>query len=328
MSTSSQVSLGALRLAAIEAADLENNVAVPTETWNQFISQGHKRLWDMLIAAYGNRYHVATTYQFTTNNNVNLYPLPDGSPNYIDSSGNIARKFYKLIGVDLQYSSSPSGWITLKNLEFIERNKFATPNTNTTWVGYTNLRYAMMDNSLYIAPYPSAGQLMQIWYAPAPNNLQYRLPGWCVAGSNVIGSFTDTTGLTTGMNITANYTQGVLPSGTTITAVGSTTVTVSNTALSSQNAFIFSMWSDATLIEGLSGWDQFVIIDAARKAMTKQEFDTSDMKEELNYMISEIQGMAEGRDEGQAFHVSDALGANMWAGDNDDGWGSGQGGWY
>jgi len=44
MSTSSQVSLGAMRLAAQEASDFENNPAISTEAWNQFLSQSYKRL--------------------------------------------------------------------------------------------------------------------------------------------------------------------------------------------------------------------------------------------------------------------------------------------
>lgn len=326
MSTSSNISLGALRLAAQEASDLENTPSVTVESWNNFITQSYKRLYDMLIAAYGNSYFFATAYQFNTSNS-QTYALPDGSPSFRDTSGNIAAKFYKLLGVDLQYSASPNGWVTLKNFNFIERNKYSYPNTVVNWNGYTNLRYSIQGNNLFIVPIPQNGQLVQVWYAPAPTNLQFRLPGYSVVNTNVIGSLTDTTGLSVGMNITANFTQGVIPSGTTITAIGSTTVTMSANAQSTQNAFIFSMWSDATLIDGISGWEQFVIVDAARKALGKQEFDTTDMKQERESMLQDIQSMAEARDAGQAFHVSDVLGSNAWSG-SDSGWGmGGNGGW-
>lgn len=327
MSTSSQVSLGAMRLAAQEASDFENNSAVSTEAWNQFISQSYKRLYDLLVSAYGNNYYVANAYQFSTQNSNQGYNLPDGSANYRTVNGNIAPKFYKLLGLDLQYSASPNGWVTLKRFEFIERNKYAYPNTTVNWNGYSNLRYTIQSDQLYVVPIPQAGQLMQAWYVPAPTNLQFRLPGYTVAASNVIGSLTDTTGLTIGMNITSNFTSGIIPINTTITAVGSSTLTMSNNALSTQNATIFSAWSDATLMEGISGWDQFVIIDAARKGMTKTEFDATDMKQERDAMLAEITAMAEARDAGQAFHVSDVLGCNAWAGDDETGgWGMGGGG--
>lgn len=279
----------------------------------------------MLVAAYGNDYHIANIWQFNLSN-AQSYPVPDGTPAFTDVTGAVAKKFYKLTGLDLQYSSAPNGWVTLRRFEWIERNKFAFPNTTTNWSGFTNLRYTLHGNAIYVIPVPSSGQLVQAHYVPAPTNLQFRLPGWFVSGSNVVGSMSDTTGLLSGMNITANFTQGVIPSGTTISTVSTTTVTMSNSALSNQNAFIFSAWSDATLIEGLSGWDQFIIVDAARKAMSKTEFDASDMKQERDQMILDIQSMAEARDAGQAFHVSDVLGANAYGGDDEGGGCGGMGG--
>lgn len=326
MSTSSQVSLGAMRLAAQEASDFENNQAISTEAWNQFISQSYKRLYDSLVAAYGNDYHVAQAYQFTTTS-AQSYSLPDGSPSFRNVNGGIATKFYKLLGVDLQYTSTSNGWVTLKNMMFIERNKDAYPNTTTNWNGFFNLRYSLRGNDLYLVPVPQTGQLVQLWYVPAPTNLQFRLPGYLVAGSAVVGSMTDTTGLQVGMNITSNFTTGVIPPNTLITAVGSTTVTMSANSLSTQNQFIFSAWNDSTLMEGISGWDQFVIIDAARKAMSKQEFDATDMKQERDAMLQELQAMAEGRDLGQAFHTSDVLGANAWGYDDENGGWNAGGGW-
>lgn len=330
MSTSSQVSLGAMRLAAQEASDFENNPSIPTETWNQFLSQSYKRLYDLLVGAYGNDYHIATIWQFNLTGSTQLVPLPDGGPSFTNVNGTTAAKFYKATGVDLQYSSSPNGWVTLKRFEWIERNKYAYPNTTVNWSGYTNLRYTLHGNNLYFIPVPPAGQLCQLHYVPAPTNLQYRLPGWTTSGTNVIGSITDTTGLAVGMQLTANFTQGIIQANSTITAVGSTTVTISSNALSTQSPFIFSAWSDATLMEGISGWDQFVIIDAARKAMSKKEFDATDMKQERDAMILDIQAMAEARDAGQAFHVSDVIGANAWSGYGDDegSWGMGGGGGY
>lgn len=321
MGTSSQVSLGAMRLAAQEASDLESNPAVSTEAWNQFITQSYKFLYDQLVGAYGNDYYIAKAYQFTLSNS-QTYLLPDGSSNYRTVDGNIAPKFYKETGLDLQYSASPNGWVTVKNFQWIERNKFAYPNTTVNWSGFTNIRYTLQGDSLYIVPVPQVGQLMQLWYVPAPTNLQFRLPGWFTLNSNVIGSITDTTGLQIGMNITANFTNGVIPNNTTITSIGSTTVTMSANAQSTQSPFIFSAWTDATLIDGISGWDQFVIVDAARKAMSKQEFDASDMKQERDSLLANLQAMAEARDAGQAFHVSDVLGANAWSG-----YGDGSGGW-
>ena len=321
MSTSSAVSLGALRQAAQERSDNENNNAITSEAWNQFITQSYKTIYNMLVSAYGNDYYVATTYQFQLSNS-QTYPFPDGSPSFLDVNGNQATKFWKLLGVDLQYSSSPTGWVTLKRFEWIERNKFAWPNTAINWFGYTNLRYTVQGNNLYVVPVPMAGQVARIFYVPAPTNLQFRLPAYSNASSNVIGSITDTTGLTIGMNITGS----AVPANTTISAVGSTTVTLSQNANSTLNQFLISAWNDNTLIDGIAGWEEFVIIDAAIKAQGKQENDTTQLFAEREAMVQEIEAMAEARDLGQAFHVSDVLGSNAYGGSGYDGMGN-DGGW-
>lgn len=102
MSTSSQASLGALRLQAQQRTGMENNNAITTSEWNQYASQSYKELYDLLISAYGNDYYVATQYQFNVTSN-QQYPLPNGTPTYRNVNGTTAQKFYKLLGVDLQY---------------------------------------------------------------------------------------------------------------------------------------------------------------------------------------------------------------------------------
>src|SRR5437868_757552 len=106
MSLSSSVSLGAMRIQAQQRADLENSGAISTPEWNQYLSQSYKELYDLLVAAYGNDYYVAAPYALTITGE-QFYDLPSN--------------FYKLLGVDLQYSAAPTGWITLKRFEFIER---------------------------------------------------------------------------------------------------------------------------------------------------------------------------------------------------------------
>jgi hypothetical protein len=323
LSTSSDISLGALRLQARQRSDLENNPAVSDAEFNQYISQSYKELYDLLVSAYGNDYMVAQPYTFTLSSSQS-YPLPDGTPTYQSSTG-VAPKFYKLLGVDLQYSSSPSGWVTLKRLEFIDRNKYAYPNTAINWNGYSNLRYRVQGNGLYFVPIPMAGQNVQVWYVPAPTSLSYILPGSSVLSSNVIGSMSDTTGLSSGMSIYSSL-NNVLPANTTLTAVSTSTMTLSSNAQSSVNNNIFQIWNDSATLDGISGWEEYIIIDAAIKAQIKQEGPFEPLAAQKADMRARIDAMAEGRDIGQAQHVSDALGCNSYSWDgfgSDGGWGGG-----
>lgn len=311
-----------MRIQSQQRADLEQNAAVSDPEWNSYITNSRKRLYNMLVAAYGNDYFISSYYNFTLGNS-QFYPLPTGAPTFIDADGNIAPKVFKLIDVDLQYSGTPSGWLSVKRFEEIERNKFGWSNVATTWLGYTNLRYRLSGTNLMFAPTPMSGQVARIRYIPAPTNLQYMLTGYSVSGSAVVGSMSDTTGVVAGMNA-FSFLQNVLPNNTTVLSVTSTTMTLSANAQASINANTFAMWTDATVVDGISGWEEFIILDAAIKAQIKQEGPSQELMAERQLMIEEIQSMAEGRDAGMAFHTSDALGANGYGyGDDGDGMGSG-----
>jgi hypothetical protein len=200
---------------------------------------------------------------------------------------NLPVDFYKLLGVDLQYSSSPTGWVTLKRFEFIERNKYA-----------------------YLQPAVNAvAQTVQVWYIPEPTSLQFNFICQTALNTNTV-QVADVTGLSVGMSVSGS---GV-PSGTTITAINTMTniITLSNNVLGTSNTALLQFWTDATQIDGIAGWEEYVIIDAAIKAQVKQEYDITDLKAAKLEMKARIEAMAEGRDAGQAHHVSDAMCVNSW----------------
>jgi hypothetical protein len=87
-------------------------------------------------------------------------------------------------------------------------------------------------------------------------------------------------------------------------------VTLSANAQATQPIVVGTFWTDAVTFDGISGWEEYVIIDAAIKAKIKQEQDISDLKDQRNEMADRIMSMAEGRDAGQAQHVSDVMGIN------------------
>lgn len=270
MSLSSQASLGAIRIQAIQRSGMEGNPAISTAEWNSYITNSYKELYDMLVAAYGNDYYVQTPYQFQING-LQFYPLPTD--------------FYKLLGVDLQYSASPTGWITLKRFEFIDRNKGAYLNSAVT-----------------------VSSLAQAWYIPEPTSLQLMPSCSTVSGSTTVG-VSDSTDLVAGMSV---YGNGIQPS-TTIVSINTTlnTIVLSKAATATLPVVILQMWIDSTTIDGISGWEEYIIIDASIKAGIKQENENiPDLRVQKADMKARIESMAEGRDAGQAQHVSDALNVN------------------
>lgn len=312
MSVSSKVTLGALRLQAQQRADLENSQAVSTPEWNQYISQSRKELYDLLVAAYGNEYYMATPYVFNLNG-AETFPLP--------------ADFYKLLGVDLQYSSSPTGWITLKRFELIERNKSQFPNTNASFLGYTALRYRLEGDNLAFNLVPASGQVARLLYIPEPTNLQW-IPSCSTTLNSTTVSMPDVTGITVGMTVYGPSVQN-LPLPTTVTAVDTTinTVTLSQPVLATQLYVTLAFWRDDTQVDGISGWEEYVVIDAAIKARIKQEQPVDDLRMQKAEMKMRIESMSEGRDAGQAHHISDVLGASSYGGGDGFSGGFGSEGW-
>ncbi len=268
MSSSSEISLGAMVIQAKQKADMQQNPAISESEWRVMISNSYKELYDMLVAAYGNNYYVATPYLFTVTN-AQLFPLPSD--------------FYKLIGVDLQYSASPSGWITLKRFEFIERNK----------ASYLN-------QSALISAQARA------WYIPEPTNLIFMPTCATVSGSTTVTTG-DTSILSAGMSVDGS---GIL-SGVTISSItNATDFVISSAANATQPICTLSMWTDAATIDGISGWEEYILVDAAIKSGIKQENPVDELRAQKKDMWERISAMAEGRDAGQASHVSDAYAVN------------------
>ncbi len=298
MSSSSKVSLGALRLKAQQKADLENSQNLTTPEWNGLITDGYKELYDLLVAAYGNEYFINdpnAPFQISLTG-VQYYALPSD--------------FYKLIGVDLQYSGSPSGWVTLRRFEEIERNKYAFPNTAVNFLGYTNLKYRVSGNFIEFIPIPMVGQLVQLKYVPEPTSLQYELVCSTTYTSTTVqfATIADAASISVGMNV---YGTGI-PANVTVVSVDTTlgTMVLSSAALGTQAVVILYLWTDATLIDGIAGWERYIVADAAICAGIKQESVLEELKELKLGMKTRLESMAEGRDIGQACHVSDVIGVN------------------
>lgn len=314
MGISNTVSLGSMRWQAQDRADLENNAAVSTPMWNQYISQSRKRLYNMLVAAYGNNYNVAPLFQFYLSNS-QYYPLPNGQISTLGTT-TFAPALFKLLRVDLQYSASPSGFVTLSRYEEIETNKYAFPNTAVNLLGQTNLKYMLQGSNIKFIPVPMSGQMVQLEYIPKPKDLQFIET--CATVGSMSLSMSDVTDLSVGM-----FAQGpsgsVVQIGSTITSIQPSPVnqvTLSMPTLSALPIIQVAFWTDAVTVDGITGWDEFVIVDSAIKAQIKQEGPTQELLTQRMDMVNEIEGMAEARDVGQAFHVSDVLALN---GD----WGSG-----
>ena len=172
----SEMSLFELRLRSQQRADRVSNDFVGQSEWNAFLRLACYELYDLLIGCYEDLYSDQSV-SIATNGTTTNYVLPDGCTNYLGGiygglTGKPALALYKLSGVDLSVNTNvitPSR-VTINRYDFIDRNKYVYPNSNSTIYGVFNMRYRPMGKNINFIPTPSGGQQIILWYAP-------KLPG-------------------------------------------------------------------------------------------------------------------------------------------------------
>ena len=168
----SEMSLMELRLRAQETADRVASDFVITAEWNAFLRLSMYELYDLLITTYEDLF-ASSFVSIATNGTTTNYALPDGCTNYLGGvyggvSGVPALALYKLAGVDLSVNTNviTPARVTINRYDFIDRNKYVYPNSNSTIYGVFNMRYRLMGNNINFIPTPSGGQQVILWYSP------------------------------------------------------------------------------------------------------------------------------------------------------------------
>jgi hypothetical protein len=78
---------------------------------------------------------------------------------------------------------------------------------------------------------------------------------------------------------------------------------------------------DTDVLEGVSGWEEYVVVDVCIKALTKEESDPSVFLAQKAALLQRIESAAENRDAGSPATVADSQGADfVWTGNGNGGW--------
>lgn len=78
-----------------------------------------------------------------------------------------------------------------------------------------------------------------------------------------------------------------------------------------------NLTNDSDTLDGISGWEEYVIVDAAIKALVKEESDISTLAAIKGALTVRIQTMAQNRDAGSPARVSDNSQVSSYAGYED-----------
>lgn len=299
-----------------EEADLQSSGFVSDLALATHINNSGKELYDILVGAYGNDYYLALPANFTTDNINDKFPLPDGVLSFKDNNGNpyIAPPFYKLSGVDLQLGATPQSYVTLRTFPFGERNKFAVPNF-ASFYGYTNIRYRLYGSSqIWFTPLPAAGLTLRLWYTPRMPNIVSSI----VANATINTSTITTADLLTpqvGMNI---FGPGI-PANTIITAIPTPgTLTISSVLTANITNNVLQMFAYTQTMDWINGWEEYIVVDAAIKALGKEESDVTVLGARKAALLQRIQSIAENRDQGAPGKTVDVVNNYLWGGDGSD----------
>ena len=330
------MTLPELRLATRQRADMVNSQFVTDQEFNSYINASYYELYDLLVQKYGNDYYMKE-YSFMLQGNVTRYDLPED--------------FFKLLGVDLSISDGPDGYVSLRPFTLAERNRYSTANVQT-WIGVTNLRYRLSANKLWFTPSPNMGQKIRIWYVPRlkalvdpvtltiaaqpeEGDLLYidsnYIDVYGLSGSNVIETASNIAEAVNGYGWGVEATVAGNVVNFQLSTVLSASFSVVNqsqaVAPSIQTRLVLSgpsMSGDTLTADGVSGWLEYVVTDAAIKALQKEESDTTTLQFQKQALIKRVESAAENRDAGSPATIADVQWTNgTWPFGNGFGGGGG-----
>lgn len=327
------ISLDDIISAAKQRSDMVNSTFVTDAEWQSYVNFSYAELYDLLIQSYGNDYFVASpSYTFSTDGTNDHYALPSD--------------FYKLLGVDSLVNGNTQTPITLTPFAFQERNQFALPGLPVAYGAIVPKYRLNGNTLWLIPTPPPAGLTIKTYYAPLPIPLQdtgtITLNSVNVGNTIVItvGStsvtFTAVFSNPGANQFLANAVDNALASATSLAAAitASTlnraqTAPLTATASAGFNDFLATVtvtmngnssltWSASSsmslspttgftnIVDSYSGWIEYVIVDAAIKAMQKQESDVSVLMAQKQALKIRIESASQNRDAGEPATVADA----------------------
>lgn len=328
-------------------------MAIPARPQNFYVQQGNGEVflsWDLAAGA--------TSYSvFRSTNGVTFSSLSSPSTNsYLDTSVTVQTQYYyKVASVNSDGTSSftapqatvptLTGEMSLGELRLHAQQRADRVNSNFVtlpeWNYYINQSYYELYD-LLITTYEDYYVAPRLSFATDGTSFQYDLPnGQNYAGAQALYKLY---GVDLGLDSSTNAwvtlkkfdfisrNRFVFPQLTTsllgvfnlrYRLIGNK---INFIPIPSGNQTI-GLWyfprlttllQDTDVMDGISGWTEYVIVDAAIKALTKEESDTQALKMEKMELKRRIEESATNRDAGQPDTISDTRSfGDRWGGMDD-----------
>jgi hypothetical protein len=314
-----------------QRADMENSLFVSDEEIVSYIQNSYTELYDLITMKYED-YNIKEEY-FTVDTSAK-HKLPSD--------------FFKLRGVDYKLAGGDAGWCTVTKWVFSERNRI-NRSAPRLYLGSPGVQYRVLGNSLSFVPQSLAPGQYRMFYTPICPTLTH---GKAATLSLQGLTYTARDLYSDGNLITVEYVSGGVVGAEAVTVTDGLHIQVAIDAGFSTDANVLAALqaSDEAMaivsvtkdeptpviqapqgptnlsgaivkvdLEGINGWDEYVIVDAAIKCLIKEESDPSALMATKQNLLARVESAAANRDSAIPERISDTSGA--WG---DDGfWGRG-----
>jgi hypothetical protein len=248
------------------------------------LNASYSELWDILTGKFGEN------YSFNTYN----LPIAQGTYDY-----QLPFDFFKL-----------QNWSQIKPYTLKDRNLFSYPlQPYLAYPGWQNIRYMVqgqvIDFQPKIGPFPGN---VRVWYIPACPTLCATLPA-LYATSTATAQNALVYASVTVNGETQNYVFLALNSGTT----GGSAPSWNVPGTTSDNGILWAAQGPlslyATTADGISGWEDYVVLDAAIKSRVKQLKPADELMAQKQALMARINRAAKDRIAGDPIVISGGFGA-------------------
>lgn len=291
------VTISDLETRARRAADMEASNYVTSAEVRGYVNDGLTELWDLLVGAYGEDYFLQQS-TFTLSSASETVTLPTD--------------FYKLRGVDLALSGT----------DYLPVNKYGWRRRNRgTWypggahVGtFADVEYRLEQGKVRFTPsvggtyngrfwYVPTSPVLQKWDAIATTDVSAAGDSITIAGhgfrSNGTARASSTDTLPAGLAATTDY-YIIVSSANAVqlaTSESGSAVDITDTGT--------GVHTLESTFDGINGWEEYAVVWAAIKMLTKEESDTAAQERQLGRLRMRLEEMAEERDIGEPEEVTD-----------------------
>ena len=282
---------------ARRAADMEASSFVTDAEVRGYVNDGLAELWDLLVGAYGEDYFLQqATFTLASASETTALPAD----------------FYKLRGVDLALSGT--NYLPVNKYNWRRRNRGVYYPGGAAVGTHVDIEYRLEQNKLRFTPGTGQTYNGRIWYVPTSPVLQK----WAAIATGDVNAAGDSITITA-HNFRNNGTARVSSTDTPpagLTAGADYWVQVSDTntvqmALSEDGAAVditdtgTGVHTLQSTFDGINGWEEYAVVWAAIKCLSKDESDTSAQERQLGRLRMRLEEMAEDRDIGEPETVTD-----------------------